>query len=403
MAKKYSESRADALIKKANAVVTQDMAGIRQDSWADPENYVSYELGGLMNPDQFRVFHEWVQDGTVLLQMIRNETLNAPIREIDKMGIGRRVLEGVEETQAVTKLVRPDFGKVLLTTTKLMAQLNYSYETVEDNIERGGWQTRVMRQLAERVAVDLEELILLGDRNIVDPNELFLNTQDGLIKRMVTQRAAAPWVDGAPRYGGHLIDKGGAPIDQSAWVDLLDNVPGKYWRDRGDYIFLTSPHLELAWREELINRQTALGDYFVLTNNKMVSMGIPVVTSPHIPEGYTINPGARLSMQYSSPGWHLTPPTPGSTPGIPSDDRVLTPYLGPTGTPTPADSRATMLFLINPKNIIMGTWRNITIETDKDIERQVYKVVLSMRVGVVLEEPDALGVAYNITRKALQP
>ena len=38
----------------------------------------------------------------------------------------------------------------------------------------------------------------------------------------------------------------------------------------------------------------------------------------------------------------------------------------------------------------MGVYRNVQIETDKDIESRVYKIVMTMRIGVQIEEKDAV-------------
>ena len=46
--------------------------------------------------------------------------------------------------------------------------------------------------------------------------------------------------------------------------------------------------------------------------------------------------------------------------------------------------------LTRPDNIIWGVWRDIMVETDKDIRSQVYIIVLTLRAGMVLEEPDAI-------------
>ena len=44
--------------------------------------------------------------------------------------------------------------------------------------------------------------------------------------------------------------------------------------------------------------------------------------------------------------------------------------------------------LTRPDNIIWGVCRDIMVETDKDIRSQVYIIVLTLRAGLVLEEPD---------------
>ena len=52
--------------------------------------------------------------------------------------------------------------------------------------------------------------------------------------------------------------------------------------------------------------------------------------------------------------------------------------------------------LTRPDNIIWGVWRDIMVETDKDIRSQVYIIVLTLRAGLVLEETDAVVLVNGI-------
>jgi hypothetical protein len=47
----------------------------------------------------------------------------------------------------------------------------------------------------------------------------------------------------------------------------------------------------------------------------------------------------------------------------------------------------THALLCDPKNIFVGIWRKIRIESDRDISRGVVKIVVSMRLDVCLSEP----------------
>lgn len=356
-----NKDRVAQLMRRSDELLTTDMVGT---------NVNGTKKGGYMNPYQYKTFMEWVQDQSVLLRLIRMEYLTAPSREIDRTGIGRRIMHGRTEAQALRtdQYAKPEFGKMELSTKKAMAQLNMSYETLEDNIERGNFRTRIMRMLAGQVSRDLEDFIINADTEIPETGaghavytdgDDFLCLQDGLLKRTYTQKPS-----GMPHQnltGGHIIDAGGAPIDMAHWFDLEDAVPEKYFRS-GGFIWLTSRGVDLSWREYLTDRQTGLGDHFVINAAESKALGRSVITTPFLPN--------QVQM---------------------------------TGAGNPADRMApganSFLFLFQPKNLIMGVWRNLLIETDKDIERQVYKIVLSMRVGLTVEEPDAIAVVENVKRR----
>lgn len=351
-----AKDRVAQLMRRSDELLTTDMLGTNADGT---------KRGGYMNPLQFKAFMEWVQDQSVLLNLIRMEYLSAPSREIDRTGIGTRIMHGRPEATALltTQYAKPEFGKMELSTKKAMAQLNLSYETLEDNIERGNFRTRIMRMLAAQVGRDLEDFIINADTAIPETGpghavyttgDDFLCLQDGLIKRTYTQKPS-----GMPSQnltGGHIIDAGGVPIDMSHWFDLEDAIPEKYFRS-GGYIWLTSRGVDLSWKEYLTDRQTSLGDHFVINSAESKALGRTVITSPFVPN--------KVAMT--------------------------------AGVMSPGDN--SFLFLLQPKNLIMGVWRNLMIETDKDIEKQVYKIVLSMRVGLTVEEPDAIAVVENIQRR----
>jgi hypothetical protein len=54
-----------------------------------------------------------------------------------------------------------------------------------------------------------------------------------------------------------------------------------------------------------------------------------------------------------------------------------------------ANHDQTHVLLCDPKNIFVGIWRKIRVESDRDISRGVIKIVVSMRFDVCVSEPNA--------------
>lgn len=114
----------------------------------------------------------------------------------------------------------------------------------------------------------------------------------------------------------------------------IKEMPSKYLRDRSQFRWYMSHNNETDYRDQLGNRETGLGDSLVEGFRGVYHHGVPVVPVAMMPE--------------------------------------------------------TKAILTRPDNIIWGVWRDIMVETDKDIRSQVYIIVLTMRAGMVLEEPDAI-------------
>jgi hypothetical protein len=110
--------------------------------------------------------------------------------------------------------------------------------------------------------------------------------------------------------------------------------------------YLTSVDAELDYRNSLAERATAAGDRFLEEDTPALYSGIPVQPIPLFPEN-----------------------------------------LG-------AGSDQSALLLCNPKNINVGIWRQIRIESAREISEGILKIVVTMRFDTKFA--DELGVAKAI-------
>jgi hypothetical protein len=76
-------------------------------------------------------------------------------------------------------------------------------------LERGNFETRIMKHIGTRVGIDLAEFALAGDTLSTDPD---LAVQDGWLKLAAT----------------HTVDAAGANIDDTLLSRLYKAVPDKY-------------------------------------------------------------------------------------------------------------------------------------------------------------------------------
>lgn len=352
----FNQDRARELFQRADTIVVNDLL----------------TGGGLLLPAQYERFLEYVTDQPTILKDVRRVSMSREKMEFDKMGFGSRVLKSPwNKTPSVTTGVphhvpskygpantagpltnpmgelyalqqsdwaKPTLGRLWIEVVKKMAEIHLSYDTLENNIERADFSDHIMRLLAARVSVDIEEWILNASTTSTDT---FLNDAEGVMKQANST--------------GHVTDALGATITTPLWFAGKRSIPPKYFRD-GRYKIYTSPGVELDWREVLTNRPTSVGDQFLFEDGVAKILGMPLIGCANILEADTYVPG-------------------GEAPNV---------------------TNCTKALLIDPRNIMFGIFREILIETDKDIRNQEYIIVVSMKIGVQIDEPDAIGLIKNI-------
>ncbi|CAI6222225.1 phage major capsid protein [Bacillus subtilis] len=288
----------------------------------------SLNTGGLMNPTQASAFIRMVQDAPTILKDARVIPMDHDTQKIEKIGFGQRILRAAQEGKGLTtdQKAVPTTSTVNLSTKEVIAEVNITYDTLENNIEKEGLQNTIMQILAERAAVDIEELIVNGDKTSSDP---YLAQLDGLRKQAVS----------------HIVDVNGEELTRATFKKGVKAVPSKYLRIPQDFRFYTSPGLEVEWKDRVADRQTNLGDAAV-QGGLSSAFGIPVKGISNM-QPYTIGEAD-------------------------------------------ATTDVSDIILTHPKNIILGFSRNIRIEVDKDIRRRMFVIVLTAKLDSTFEEEDAV-------------
>jgi len=202
--------------------------------------------GGLLNAEQNNTFIRNVIDQPTIIRQLRNVTMNSPEREMPKIGIGNRMLKAASQTAgsralAIGDRTKPDTNKIKLQTSEVIAEIRLPYETLEDNIERGGMEDTILALIAERAALDLEELIVQGDTGSADP---FLALQDGVLKRLTS----------------NVVDGTGIGITSDLFNNTVKALPTQYRRNKNQMRFFLPHDVEQDYRNEQAKRGTNLGD-----------------------------------------------------------------------------------------------------------------------------------------------
>lgn len=234
---------------------------------------------GKLNPEQTDRFIRKLIDTPTIINRVRTVAMTAPTMKINKIGFGSRVLRPAVSATALAagSRVKPDLEQVVLTTTEVMAEVHIPYDVIEDNIERGtisgalqdgagGLHQTIVDLLAERAALDLEELVLKGDTASGDTYLALLN---GYLKLVSSNINAAT-----------------TTFDKNVIKGAIKAMPDKYLRNRAQLVHFVSVDNETELRDTLGSRQTALGDQHIQGNLPLYVFGSQVT-------GAALMPGAN--------------------------------------------------------------------------------------------------------------
>lgn len=212
------------------------------------------ETAGKLNPEQTDRFIRVLIDQPTLLNAVRTVAMNGPQMKINKIGFGSRILRPAVSATALAddQRAKPDLGQVNLETKEVIAEIHIPYDVIEDNIEKGtvqgpmqtgagGLHQTIVDLIAERSALDLEELAIQGDT--ANLGDAYLALQDGYLK-LATANA---------------VDVGG-PFDKAAVKLALKTMPTRYLRNRSSLQHFVSVDNETEARDAYGNRSTPLGD-----------------------------------------------------------------------------------------------------------------------------------------------
>lgn len=237
--------------------------------------------GGLLTVEQNNTFIRNLLDQPTLLKQVRTVTMNSPSMEINKIGFGKRILRAATSATALSGAAvdgafdpsaeaatraKVQTSKVTLNTHEVIAEVRIPYEVLEDNIERGDMQNTILQLIAERAALDLEELIIKGDTTLngTDP---YLDLMDGVLKKAVS----------------HIVDAGGAAISPSVFNEVLKALPTKYRRNKNLMRLFTPMDVEQDYRLALSSRGTQLGDAMLAGNAPLPVFGVGLVGAALMP------------------------------------------------------------------------------------------------------------------------
>lgn len=196
---------------------------------------------GLLNPEQARKFIQQTFDATNLGGLVRHEMRTAKTGEIDKIGIGRRILRKKTENTDDNYRAGVNTSQIEYSTTAVRLPWEITEETLRENIEGQNFENIVTNLMTTQLGVDMEDLCLNGDEATepTDKDYDFLKINDGWIKQIGN--------------GGHVYDATGEDdMSLDMFYKALASLPNKY--NNGKLRWLMSPERAQEWELFLLNK-----------------------------------------------------------------------------------------------------------------------------------------------------
>lgn len=236
--------------------------------------------------------------------------------------------------QEATALALADRAKPDLSSVELDAQLFKAEVRLSDEVLEDSIERGELRQtIMEMMA---EAISRDMEEVLINGDTVsvdpFLAVMDGVLKQATS----------------NVVDAAGAPISKTLLQSMLRTLPSEHLRDKKAMRFMTSVDAELDYRNTLADRATVAGDRLLESDTPVLHGGVPVQPVPLFPEN-----------------------------------------LG-------AGNDQTAIVLCNPKNIHVGIWRQIRLESDRDISEGTLKIVATLRFDVKYAEEQGVAKAINV-------
>ncbi len=317
--------------------------------------------GGLLAPVQATRFIDYMFDQTVLGSQVRTIRLRGNEEEIQRIGVGRRLMRAATEAVDDGINVGVAFTKISISTKKLRMDWELTTDSLEDNIEGEALEDHIARLMSAQAGQDLEDVAINGDTRM---------TRDPLLKVFNGWRRLG-------REGGHVIDAAGSTLNRSVFNNALKAMPRKYMQNRNGLKFFTGANLMQDYLYSLTTNTAVDGYPTTIAGSDLVQNGGAVANGP---SGWQVNVASF---------------------GVPVQEVPLLSetqrgdYTQVGQGPDPADSHGE-LWLTWPKNLIWAVKRDIKVYREFDPKKDSIEYTMYCRVGTEIENKDAFVVVKNV-------
>lgn len=288
-------------------------------------------------------FLQYMIDETALLKKVRTVHMTAPKMNIEKIGLGGKVLKkavpGVDPGDTVS-VTNPT--QIQLNSQEVIAIVSISDSTLEDNIEGPAFLQKLLGMIGRAAGNELEFAAMHGDKSVAD--DYILDRWDGYLKRALA--------------GGHVIeamsdtDRFWPGVNGVKATKLIKALPTKFRIDKRSLGWIVHSDLILDVNDELASKGYSEA-YRSITGIEQVPLrGIQQIEMPL----------AKTDISFT---------------------HSATPYTD-----------GTFVMLTDLRNLIFGIQRDIRIEAQRNARTRSTDFVLTLRADTQIENSDAIAL-YN--------
>lgn len=372
---------------------------------------------GKLNPLQATKFVDYVADLTGLSKNVRMVSFTNESMEINEVSLGNRVAMSHREAADPQRRRGVSHSKIALTPFEIVVPIEISERYLAHNLQGRSMEDYVIELMARQFANDREDLFING--NTLGPasfeSDLFTGGSTTGVVKDDYLAGQMGWSELAE--GGTIIDAQNANISPALFSKAMQELPEKYQRDAAAMRFLLPTILDHKYNEKISQRQTAGGDT-ALSGGVSSSFGIPRVKVPlwsfypSVTEHVVLTGTTAVQLKnlpiheviaVAPSTLDLTP----TTPYVEDTDYTMDLALGTiariggAGISDGATVKITykaqpqMLFT-NLNNLIVGVGLDIEILRDQDIYKNVKQYAMHCRVGVQIQNVEAIVKVKNI-------
>ncbi len=283
---------------------------------------------GLLTLYQAKKFLVQTFEATPFQQAIRHVTRTEKSGEIDKIGIGHRLLRPKVENTFDGVTASPTFGVVKYACEATRLDWDITNETLRQNIEGENMDDVVTNLMTKQVGVDSEDLLLNGEENATAAEAFSASTtykagdcvtEAGGLYRFRVNHAAGAWNaaeaerigdaadkvflgqnDGVIKIlgGSHIIDASGAKeMELEMFYRAVASMPTRF--NDGTLRWMMSPTRAQQWELFLLNKVINAGGAVPESLYKS-PVGIPSMGVPMMPDDTVILSNPKNFVQVNT-------------------------------------------------------------------------------------------------------
>lgn len=283
---------------------------------------------GMLTPYQAKKFLVQTFEATPFQKAIRHVTRTEKSGEIDKIGIGHRLLRPKTENAFDGVTASPSFGVVNYACKATRLDWDITNETLRENIEGENMEKVVTDLMTAQVGVDSEDLLLNGEEKASGAEAFSATkaytagdcvTEDGSLYKFLANHAAGAWSaadvmrigDAADKVflgqndgiikmlgNGHIIDVSGAKgMELDMFYKAVASLPPRF--NDGTLRWMMSPTRAQQWEMFLLNKIINAGGAVPESLYKS-PVGIPSMGVPMMPDNTVILSNPKNFIQVNT-------------------------------------------------------------------------------------------------------